>query len=363
VKNNPIDDIVKCNIDISSPISGDESFGNILVVVPGPKADEDSSVKGTVKISKVEELKEYGYTEEEDAYIAADVAFSQNPSPSYLYLCIRTKSEETYENIEDTLNRANSECGFYGVCLIAYDDPNDIKLAAKWVEAHEKLFGFSYTDIDSCPVTETTYYRTFGLFSGKADGYEAGSQPKENQFAALALMAKCFGYAPGSETWHLKEIADITPSVLSSEEKSKLEKANINKYLTYAGSNVTIGGMVLAGEWIDVIRFRDWLKNQMQTRVFRVMKTNRKVPFLDTGIGLIEGAIEATLLEGQTVGGIAPSEYDEDGNEVPGFTVKVPRATDFTEAERKSRKITGFRYSAKLSGAIHLVEINGYLTF
>ena len=192
MKNNPIDDIVKCNIDISSPISGDESFGNILVVVPGPKADEDSSVKGTIKISKVEELKEYGYTEEEDGYIAADVAFSQTPSPSFVYLCIRNKPD-SYENIEDTLNRANSECGFYGVCLIGYDDPNDIKLAAKWVEAHEKLFGFSYTDIDSCPVTETTYYRTFGLFSGKADGYEAGSQPKENQFAALALMAKCFG--------------------------------------------------------------------------------------------------------------------------------------------------------------------------
>lgn len=304
MKNNPIDDIVKCNIDISSPISGDESFGNILVVVPGPKADEDSSVKGTIKISKVEELKEYGYTEEEDGYIAADVAFSQTPSPSFVYLCIRNKPD-SYENIEDTLNRANSECGFYGVCLIGYDDPNDIKLAAKWVEAHEKLFGFSYTDIDSCPVTETTYYEHSACFPERQMAMKQDPSRRRTS-CCPCLNGKCFGYAPGSETWHLKEIAEITPSVLSSEEKAKLEKANINKYLTYAGSNVTIGGMDLAGEWIDVIRFRDWLKNQMQTRVFRVMKSNKKVPFLDTGISLIEGAIEATLLEGQTVGWDCP---------------------------------------------------------
>ena len=363
MKNNSLDDIVKCNIDISSPISNDESFGNILVIVPEPKTEGETPITTAVQISKVEELKEYGYKEDEDAYIAIGVAFSQNPAPAHLYVCVRKESEETYEDLATTLERAGSECGFYGFCLVGFSDAADVQAAAKWAEGHEKLFGFSYTDIDSCPVSEKTYYRTFGVFSGKADGYEEDEQPKENQFAALGLMAKCFGYDPGSETWHLKEIAGVVPSALSDKEKADLEKACINKYLTYAGSDVTIGGMVLAGEWIDVIRFRDWLKDEMQKRVFRVMKSNRKVPFQDTGIGLIEGAMEATLLEGQTVGGIYPSEYDDDGNEIPGYTVKVPRAADFTETQRKSRKATGFRYSAKLAGAIHLVEIEGYLTF
>ena len=73
--------------------------------------------------------------------------------------------------------------------------------------------------------------------------------------------------------------------------------------------------------------------------------------------------MEETLKKGQDIGGIAPTEYDADGNSIPGFTVKVPKAFDLTEAERKSRKLTGCKYTARLAGAIHLVEIEGFLTF
>ena len=120
---------------------------------------------------------------------------------------------------------------------------------------------------------------------------------------------------------------------------------------------------MVSGEWIDVIRFRDWLKTDMQTRVFNILKGNRKVPFTDPGIGLIEGAMEKSLKEGQDMGGIAPSEYDSDDNLVPGYQVSVPRASDLTEAQRKSRKLPGCKYSARLAGAIHAVNIQGFLTF
>lgn len=363
MKNNSLDDIVKCSIDISNPVSSNESFGKILLIADEPKSEGANAIASVIQISKSEELSGYGYSSEDAAYIAAEVAFSQNPAPSELYLCVRKKVEAAYEDISSTLQQADSESGFYGFCLVGFDEAEDIQNAAEWAEEHEKLFGFNYSDIEECPITDKKYYRTFGLFSGKADGYDEENQPEQNQFAALGLMAKCFGYNPGSETWHLKDITGVVPSVLNDNEKDDLAKANVSKYLTFAGSDVTIGGMVLAGEWIDVIRFRDWLKSNIQKRVFHVMKSNPKVPFSDSGIGLIEGAVEAALLEGQTVGGIAQSEYDDYGNETPGFTVKAPKASEFTEAERKSRKATGFRYSAKLAGAIHLAEISGYLTF
>lgn len=120
---------------------------------------------------------------------------------------------------------------------------------------------------------------------------------------------------------------------------------------------------IVAGEWIDVIRFRDWLKNELQIRAFNALKTNRKVPFTDGGIGLIEGVMDSTLKDGQDIGGIAPTEYDDDDNPIYGYTVTVPKASDLTEAERKSRKLTGCKWSARLAGAIHAVEISGNLTF
>lgn len=367
--NNPLDDIVKCNIDISSPASNDATFDSILLVVKGPEASGEKTMSRTTAISQADELLDYGFTTEDAAYIAATVAFSQNPAPSSLYICIRNETskegdtEVTYEDIKVTLARAKGEASFYGIHLTEFGDDADIQGAVSWTEANEKIFAFEYTNIKKCPVKNFSFYRSFGLFSGKADGYDDSSLPVENEYAALAWMAKCFGYDPGTETWHLKELATIVPSALSTDEKKTLEESNINTFRRYAGCNVTFGGNMLSGEWIDVIRFRDWLKAEMQINVFNALKTNRKVPFTDGGIGLVEGQMEYTLAKGQTIGGIAPTEYDSDDNEIPGFKVTVPLASDLTEAERKSRKLKGCRYTARLAGAIHAVEIQGNLTF
>lgn len=369
MNNNPLDDIVKCNIEISNPASNDATFDSILLVAKGPEASGEKTMSKTTAISQADELLDYGFTTEDAAYVAATVAFSQNPAPSSIYICIRkeTSAESaetvTYEDIKNTLARAKGEVSFYGIHITEFGDDADIQGAISWTEANEKIFSFEYSDITKCPVKNFSFYRSFGLFSGKADGYDADEQPIENEYAALAWMAKCFGYDPGTETWNMKELATIVPSALSTDEKKSLEESNINSFRRYAGSNITFGGKMLSGEWIDVIRFRDWLKAEMQTNVFNALKTNRKVPFTDGGIGLIEGQMEATLSKGQTVGGIAPTEYDSDDNEIPGYTVTVPLASDLTEAERKSRKLTGCRYTARLAGAIHIVEIHGNLTF
>ena len=377
VRANPLDDIIKCNIEISSPASDDATFDSILLIVQPPTAAVSSganatrSVAKTFSASKADELLEYGYTTTSEAYLAAQTAFSQNPAPDKLYFCVRSTATTgtgddavtSSEPIATTLARANTEAAFYGFHLTEFRTNADIQAAVEWAEANEKLFGFEYTNINSCPVQNFSYYRSFGVYSGQADGYAADSQPKTNEYAALAWMAKCFGYDPGTETWNLKPLATIVPSALSASEKESLANTHISTFLRYAGDNVTIGGYTLSGEWIDVIRFRDWLKNEMQVRVFNVLKTNRKVPYTDEGIGLVEGAMKAALAQGQTIGGIAPTEYDEDGNAIPGYTVTVPRAASLTETQRKSRKLTGCKYTARLAGAIHAVEIEGYLTF
>lgn len=388
MKNNPLDDIIKCSVEISSPASNDATFDSILLVVPEPKAAGEKTMDKVTAISQADELLNYGYTVNDAAYTAALAAFSQSPSPDSLYICIRKEMEEagttgeesgtevsgtgeetrerstkTYEDIRTTLSRAKAEAGFYGIHLTSFRDRESIQGAIEWAEANEKLFAFEYTDYSACPVKNSSYYRSFCMYSGTADGYGADEQPEANQYAALAWMAKCFGYDPGTETWHLKELASIVPSALSADQKRELKAGHINMFLRYAGCNCTIGGHTLAGEWIDVIRFRDWVKTEMQNRVFNVLKANRKVPFTDNGIGLIEGAMESTLKDGQDIGGIAQTEYDSDANEIPGFQIYVPLASDLTEAERKSRKLSGCRYKAKLAGAIHIVEIEGYLIF
>ena len=364
MKNNALDDLIKCNIEISSPAQGNLSFDSILVVVPPPTAAGKKPTAKVFAISSAEDLLEYGYTATETAYKAATVVFSQNPKPSEIKICARGEVKSKKETITEVLNRAKAETVFYGVHISSFTEETDVQEAISWAEANEKLFCFEYTNIDKFPVKNTSFYRSFAIFSGLPDGYaESDTQPSENAFAALGWMAKCFGYEPGSETWAYKELAGIVPSALSKDNKNKLVEKNVSAFLRYAGSNITTGGKTLAGEWIDVIRFRDWLKNELQVSVFNILKVNRKVPYTDSGISLIEGAMETVLKKAQDIGGVSRTEYSADGAEIPGFTVSVPKASGLDEATRKSRKLTSCEWTARLAGAIHIVEISGKLNF
>lgn len=369
--NNNLDDFVKIQIAISDPALTEDVFNRLLMVIAPPTETGTQTIGTTALISSAKELLDFGYAEDSEAYIAATVAFSQDPAPDQIAVAVRQVTSEagasttTYETLTTTLNRAEGAVPFYGIDLTQFAAvTTDLAEAIGWAEANDKLLGFTYTsNPGTLPVQNTNYNRSWGMYAGDADGYEASSQPVVNKYASLALMAECFCYDPGSETFAFKHLATIVPSRISTTDKTVLENNNITTYLRYAGKNITQGGKVLGGEWIDVIRFRDWLKLDMQTNVFNALRQNKKLPFTDDGITVIENAIEATLKKGVQVGGISPDYYDEDGVLTPGYTITVPLASSLSEAQRKSRKLTGIKWTARLAGAIHAVEIEGYLTF
>lgn len=368
IRNN-LDEIVNIDIEISTPASSDESFSNILIVISGPDATSGdfSEMSGVTAISEAKELTDYGYTTEHPAYIAATVAFSQSPSPDVVYVVERQENtgegSEEYETLSTTLDRALEDGSWYGLALEStFSTKAEIEEAIKWTEANAKVFGFTITDVANIP-SITNYFRSYGMYAGNVPNVE--KLPEENNYAALALMAKCFGYQPGSETWALKALAAISPSQLSKQLKKQLEDANITYFTTFAGKNITNseGGKVLGNEWVDVIRFRDWLKNDMQVRVFNFLTANPKVPFTDGGITGVQSAMEESLSEGQRAGGIAPTEYDEDNNEVPGYTTSVPTSLQLSDTQKASRKLPNCKFSARIAGAIQATDIRGNLKY
>ena len=71
----------------------------------------------------------------------------------------------------------------------------------------------------------------------------------------------------------------------------------------------------------------------------------------------------ASLKDGQKYGGVAPTEYDADGNENPGYVTSVPLASEISSTQKASRTLTDCKFSARLAGAIHVVEVKGCLTY
>lgn len=370
IRNN-LDEIVNVNIEIATPGSSDESFSNILMVVEAPDkvADAKNSI-GTkvIGISQAEELTDYGFSVGHQAYIMATVAYSQSPKPDIIYVIVRKIINDddenlVYEEMSEVLDRANEAGGWYGIALSkTFLNVQDIEGTVKWTEGNKKLFGFTFVEKE-LPVSTTNYFRSFAAYGGGVPNVE--EQPVENYYITLAMMAKCFGYDPGSETWALKSLAAVYPCKLTSEMKKYCDDENITYFTTYTKKNITnsMGGKVLGNEWIDIIRFRDWLKNDMQERIFNLLVLNQKVPYTDDGITGIEGKIEESLKEGQKVGGVASTEYDDDDNEIPGYTITVPDSSELTDSQKASRQLNGCKFTAKLAGAIQAADISGNLVY
>lgn len=241
--------------------------------------------------------------------------------------------------------------------------------AASWMEANGKLFVTATDEADGKLAAATTdllsvlkntrYFRTASIWHANA----------ATEYPDAAWAGKISTLVPGSETWALKQFASITPSQLTSSERAAIYGKGGNTF-EYINDEIALigvgingnGGKVAAGEWIDIIRFRDWLTDYIQINMVQMMINRPKVPYTDAGIQLVVANLTKSLQRGQDVGGIAPSELDSAGKTVPGFIVTFPRSLDLTANEKASR-VLNVGFQARLAGAIHLVEINGSLAY
>lgn len=253
-----LDRIVNITIELQTVVSSGASFDNILIVGPAPKTPlEEVTIPDVGVYTSLSAVNEMGWVSEGDSAdpvgIAARIAFSQSVKPQKIYIAVQKTTEgSTLEAPTATLSRAESENGWY-VALAAGIPEEDLEDMAEWTEAREKMFGYAYADPADNPVTNT-YYRTFGICYGD----DAGSG---DPYKHVAMAVRFLSYDAGSETWVNKSLASVSVSKFTDTEIDTIDKDPASYYIQVGDTGLVQGGKVRAGEWIDVIRFRDWLKN------------------------------------------------------------------------------------------------------
>ena len=386
---NNYDMIATVDIDLETPLVDGTSFDNLLIVGPLPKVTPKKAPPKVGAYSSIDEVVEAGWETSGDGAdpvgVAAQVAFGQSPTPTTIYIApIQTvttpatdgqgKATTAPESAVETLRRAMGTSGWYVVCTAGVDKAEYEKIAA-YIETQRKMF--VYTELDCFPKAGEergededlvkpsvggVYFRTVGVYGRVSTDQTDEEIPEANKYLNVAFTAKWLNYSSGSETSAFKTLASVYPSKLSTDEMKALEAKNLCYFITVGSKNVTMRGITVGGEWADIIRFRDWLQNDMRTRIVNLLVVNPKVAYIDNGIGLVENQMLASLKDGQKYGGIAPTEYDSDGNEIPGYTTSVPLAADISSTQKASRSLKDCRFSARLAGAIHAVEVKGCLT-
>ena len=268
-----------------------------------------------------------------------------------------------------TIARALEMSGWYVLCTAGVDPALYEEIAA-YIETQEKMFCYTEMaffgageDGENKPSVGNVYFRSMGIYGRESTKQADEDVPDANWYMNVAWVAKWLNYESGSETAAFKVLASVYPSSLTSTEMKALAEANLNYFITVGNKNISMNGKVVGDEWADIIRFRDWLKNDMQVRVVNLFIVNPKIPYTDSGIALVQNQMLASLKAGQDVGGIAEDEFDEDGNTIPGYQTSVPLAATISASDKASRRLTNCKFKARLAGAIHFAELTGSLTY
>lgn len=277
---------------------------------------------------------------------AAGEPFTYTQSAN-LAAVLTTPNWGVQEDIQAVIESSSTGNDWYCLILTSRTDL-DILLAAGKIETLKKLFlacsgdtniiGASTSDIAS-QLKAKTYARTSILYSADQANYPEA-----------AWAGRVLPLDPGSETWKFKTLAGITFDNLTDNQLANADSKYANYYVQIGGISMTSPGKVSANEWIDVIRFIDWLESTMAADVFTLLVNADKVPYTDAGIGQIESLVRGALQKGVRVGGLSD------------YSVEVPKYADIATNDKQARHLPDVKFDGTLAGAIHDVSITGQVS-
>lgn len=353
-----IDRIVKVSISLATAGIAEQNFNELLLF--GVFTKPVGATNNVFIITDPDDLiNTYGCDSSSHIYMAASVFFSQIPHPAQLYIGYDSAATDP---TTDLLAINNENTDWYAVCDAEHNEARAVQIAS-WIEAHEKIFVTVLSNVNnaSAPASDTTstaHQLMAGNFFRTAWWYDANPL----NFPDVGICSRSFTKYPGQETWANQELDAVTSTALNETNAQNIFGKNGNTFEPFRNISITQNGKVAGGEWIDVIRFRDWLCEEIKVTIFQQMVNNR-IPYTDPGIAIIRTRLAQALDLGVVRGGIAPTEVNGQGKLIPSYTIQVPLAANISANQKATRVLQDIYFTARIAGAIHVVEIQGVLTY
>lgn len=199
-------------------------------------------------------------------------------------------------------------------------------------------------------LAELNYFRTAGRWHHDA-----------SLFTEVFPTAYVGQYQPGATTWKFVIPSGITAAAdpltgkrLSTSKQGYIRDRNASWFGMERGVNFNHGGTMAAGTagWIDIVQLKDWLNDQIETRLLNLLlnQPGGKIPFTTAGKALVKNTVDGVLIEAVGFGGL--SGY------VP---CSIPDATSF--ADQAARILSQVDWTGYLAGAVHFITPTGVLTY
>lgn len=251
---------------------------------------------------------------------------------------------------------------FYAVTLTTAGKA-EIVAAAAWVESAKKLMITHTQDGDTLTAATDDVMSTIQ----DANQFRSKAQYSSDltEFAAVAWLARVLGFDPGNTTFEFHQLAGVTTESLTDTEALNLRGTPGSTFgkagsavLDYGGLGLTVNSVTAGGEWLDIIRDRDWFEARLQGRIVTTVANasaaGKKIPFTDKGAATLEADLRAQLDEGIKAGFLA--------DDLPAPVVNIPAVSSISTGDRALRKFGNMTFSARVAGAIHLATITGFVS-
>lgn len=221
--------------------------------------------------------------------------------------------------------------------------------AATWIEANSKIY--TPASNDTVIVNTATTGTADIMDQAKTNAYTrtlVTYHRDPSSFSDAAILGKCLPYEPGSETWAFKTLAGVPSFAMTGTHRANIIARNGNSYESTAGVAITFQGKVGSGDYLDITRGLDWLRDDMSKAIFGALIGSAKIPYTDAGIAVIESQVRGSLRRAADKGII-----------LDDFTVTVPTAASVAAIDKASRTLNNVKFKATTQGAVHKGNVNG----
>ena len=176
------------------------------------------------------------------------------------------------------------------------------------------------------------------------------------EYADAAAVGKVAPTTPGESTLAYKSLAGISANAITSTQYDNQIDNGGNTVIDSIGATFIFNGQMVSGEWLDTIRFADWLKANIEARILSLQLNSPKIAYTQAGIDLIESEVRAALDEGVAAGGLDGSRTDG------GYVINFPLASAISAVDKNNRILQNLKFTAYLAGAVNKISINGVLS-
>lgn len=254
-------------------------------------------------------------------------------------------------NFADELTAAKALLGesVYGLLIDGFSE-TEINLAATFAEANAMVFLGQSPDQEILESGQTDDVASDLMGSSYNRSAVCFTRNMSSDWAA-GLLGLQLGKIAGSSTWAFKTISGAEADVLSTSHFNAARAKRALLYTTERGVAHTWDGFAASGRYFDITHGVDFLKADIETRVYQLLLNQEKVPFTATGLAQVEGQIRAALAAAEASGLVTS-----------GWTVTMPSLTGYSSVDKAARILRTVKFSATLQGAVHSVTVAGVLT-